>query len=299
MLSHPDGKNEYNRRINLALNFIENSYSENISLKDIADSAFFSVYHFHRIFSSFLGETPGDYLRRIRLEKAANLLNLQPDYSITRIAIETGFSSSAAFSRSFQNYFGISAKTFRKKKINQNPSYESKDNFNFQNINNNYYVKEIRQLPLLRLAYVRSMSGYGYGLEKVWNTLFSWAYPKGIINSTTRLFGIPLDDPEITDENRCRYFAAITIDENTIPSGQTELMVLEKGWYAEFLFSDKISEIKNFYKFVYGTWLPQSGYIPDDRPSLEEYPITNSKPSKTPIGERMFTFSFFLPIRPI
>ena len=49
-------KDEYIRRLNKALQFIEKNYSENILLEDIADSANFSSYHFHRIFSSMLGE---------------------------------------------------------------------------------------------------------------------------------------------------------------------------------------------------------------------------------------------------
>jgi AraC family transcriptional regulator len=114
-----NSRNEYIHRINRALQFIEKFYGDNIGLKDIADAAFFSKYHFHRIFSTILGEAPVEYLRRIRLEKAATFLHLYPNYSITRIALNTGFSSSSVFSRSFQNYFGTTPKEFRKRKRSQ------------------------------------------------------------------------------------------------------------------------------------------------------------------------------------
>jgi AraC family transcriptional regulator len=164
-------------------------------------------------------------------------------------------------------------------------------------IKKKYTLKRIRQLPSLRLAYVRSMSGYNSKITKAWNTLFTWAYPNEIIHFNTRLFGIPLDDPEITAKNKCRYFASLTIDQNITPSGPIELMVLDKGWYANFPFSGTKSEMSSFYQYVYGTWLPESGYIPDDRPILEEYPNTNAQPSKRSSQERIFTFTLLLPIR--
>jgi AraC family transcriptional regulator len=61
-----------------------------------------------------IGETPNVFVNRLRVEKAANMLQKNPLLSITDIAFDCGFSSSAAFARSFKQYFGISASKWRK-----------------------------------------------------------------------------------------------------------------------------------------------------------------------------------------
>lgn len=300
-------KDEYIRRLNKALRFIEKNYSENILLDDIAASASFSSYHFHRIFLSILGETPSEYLRRIRLEKAAVLLQLHPDYSINQIVHETGFSSSAVFSRAFQNRFSLSPRDYRKNIHNLKTNILLSDDTKLPNPSTikpvqspkQYELQEIRHLPTMYLAYVRSMNGYGSMIEKAWKTLFAWAYSNDIIDKHTKVYGIPLDDPDITPINKCRYFAALTVDKTIKLDSPVELMVLQKGKYAVFNYVGKLLGISSFYKFLYGTWLPESGYLPDDHPSLEEYPIKNSIAIDPVDKEKIFNFSMLLPIRPL
>ena len=71
-------RKEYARRINAALDFIDRNIGDDVSLAKLASVACFSPYHFHRIFSSFVGEPPAEYVRRLRLEKAAILLVERP-----------------------------------------------------------------------------------------------------------------------------------------------------------------------------------------------------------------------------
>jgi len=70
----PRTRKEYERRINAALDHIDRALGEDISLGKLATLACFSPFHFHRIFSAFVGEPPAEYVRRLRLEKAAILL---------------------------------------------------------------------------------------------------------------------------------------------------------------------------------------------------------------------------------
>ena len=98
---------EYVRRINLVIEYIEENLSQEISLDILAKKAFFSAFHFHRIFSACLGESPADYVRRARLERAANRLIHNHYESMTEIAFSSGFSSSSLFSRLFKQHFGI------------------------------------------------------------------------------------------------------------------------------------------------------------------------------------------------
>jgi AraC family transcriptional regulator len=288
-------RSEYQRRINLALQYIESSFAENIRLEDIASAAQFSPYHFHRLFTSLVGETPLDFLRRIRLEKAAALLTLRPEQPVTQIAFETGFSSPTVFARAFKIRFGVSARDFRKKTAPGKKQPVAPSSFTLQEKADLQMLEplEMRQIPALRLAYARNMKGYGVGIDAAWKKVFSWAFPRGYMKPGIHLYGIPLDDPDVTPVDRCRYFAAV-------PDGLVELWIQAAGWYAVFPFRGLMADFSSFYKRIYGAWLPNSGYLPDNRLSLEEYAFTPSTSgSPTNLSEHIFEFSLLLPVRQI
>jgi AraC family transcriptional regulator len=95
-------------RITKAVNFINENPSEDLSLQRLAGLANYSSFHFQKLFRSVIGETPKQYILRIRLETAAHEIVMFLQKSITEIAFDSGFSSSATFSRAFRSHFGIS-----------------------------------------------------------------------------------------------------------------------------------------------------------------------------------------------
>ena len=72
----------YNEKIHRAVDYIEQHLSEEITLEQLAAEACFSPFHFHRIFTAIIGETPRDFIERIKLEKAANKLCVLPHLPI-------------------------------------------------------------------------------------------------------------------------------------------------------------------------------------------------------------------------
>ncbi|MGB1258403.1 MAG: helix-turn-helix transcriptional regulator, partial [Thiolinea sp.] len=89
----------------MTLSYIEAYKHEKIRLSDVAKVSHFSEFHFHRIFSSVMGETLNDYIGRRRLECAVNMLVFDSGKSITEVALSNGFSSSANFSKAIKAYF--------------------------------------------------------------------------------------------------------------------------------------------------------------------------------------------------
>ena len=291
---------EYGRRLNASLQLMDTSYADQLTLDDVAATAHFSKYHFHRLFLATYGETPGEYLRRVRLEKAAQLLKMRFDYTITRIAMETGFSSPAVFSRAFRKHFGTTAKVYRQRsRTARNLADVGSARCRDRRFDESFAPTEIRRLERLHLVYVRSMAGYGPVVSKAWRTLFAWAYTKGLVVPGVRLFGIPLDDPEITPTQRCRYLSALTVAEPAEAEGRIERMTLESGWYAVFPFEDSPDGIGRLYERVYGAWLPRSGYQPDDRPTLEEYPAEYAQPGVSHESGPSLRFTLLFPVRPL
>lgn len=85
--------------------YIQQNYSNKLSVKSLADVANMSISHFERVFKEEIGKTPSEYVLYVRIEKAKKLLK-NDNKNITDIALECGFSSNAYFSSSFQKSVG-------------------------------------------------------------------------------------------------------------------------------------------------------------------------------------------------
>jgi AraC family transcriptional regulator len=117
---------EYKSRINRVFDYIDQNISEKFTLEELASVSNFSKFHFHRIFLGMTGETPFQFIHRIRLEKAAIFLSSNPKMTISEIADECGFSDQATFARSFKSYFKMPASEWRKNKNLYRQSNQSK-----------------------------------------------------------------------------------------------------------------------------------------------------------------------------
>lgn len=108
-----DSRSEYARRMHRVLEHIDRHLDQPLELDSLATVAHFSPFHFHRLFSAWMGETLGEYLRRRRLEMAALRLVSQPDVTVLHVALSVGFSSTEAFARAFKARFGSTPTSWR------------------------------------------------------------------------------------------------------------------------------------------------------------------------------------------
>src|SRR6202789_2681822 len=109
----PQANAEYTQRIDRVIDYIRENLDRPVKLSHLAKVACFSEFHFHRIFGAVSGETLNNFTTRLRLEKAARLLRYSSQ-SVTDIALDCGFSSSATFSRAFRSGYDTSPSQFRK-----------------------------------------------------------------------------------------------------------------------------------------------------------------------------------------
>ena len=91
--------------------FIENEFSKNISLDDIASEAFFSKFHFIRLFKNHYGITPYQYLKEIRIAKAKSLL--RAGMTAREVCNSVGFDSITSFTGLFKRITGLSPVAFQ------------------------------------------------------------------------------------------------------------------------------------------------------------------------------------------
>jgi AraC-like DNA-binding protein len=100
------------RRIVQAKLFIDNNYADKIDLNGISDEAYFSKFHFIRLFKSAYGKTPHQYLKYVRIEKAKELL--KNNNTVSEACFLVGFDSLSSFSGLFSKVVGKSPSAYLK-----------------------------------------------------------------------------------------------------------------------------------------------------------------------------------------
>lgn len=292
---------EYIARINRVLDYIDTHLSEEMTLEELASVACFSKSHFHRVFQGVVGETLFQFIQRLRIEKAAQMLQAKKRMSVTEIFYECGFTNHAAFSRAFKQSFGMSPSAWRALAIDksnisttlsndciQQRSYSKahallhdytsfsgrtqKGSDAMQAVQGKVRVQEWKDTTV---AYVRHIGPY-VGDSALFETLFKkicgWAGTRGLLNKDTEFLVIYHDDLAITDEDKLRISVCVTVPDNTEVSGEIGKTVIPKGTYAMARFTIKSSEFSEAWQWVYSTWLPSSGYQSGDNPCFELYP---------------------------
>ncbi|MEM9830367.1 MAG: AraC family transcriptional regulator [Bacteroidota bacterium] len=268
----------YKKRIEWVIEHINNHLGESLALDDLARVACFSPYHFHRIFVAITGETVHNFTNRLRVEKAARLLKYSQQ-SILSVALDAGFSSSATFSRSFKNYFGITPKEFRKRgdlvnskickdlyPINQHLA--PVDPRHLESV----FPIEIKKLSKRRVAYIRVVNSFQEGVVlDAYQQMITWATELGIYNSQT-IFGMSLDDLTVTPKDKYRYEVCLTIpDSLKVDHDVISVMHIPQCRYATTVVSGDINQVATAYDYLYNHWLVNSSYEPEHQHTLEVF----------------------------
>ncbi len=100
-------------RLEQVFQFVEENYTREITLAEVAGAANFSMYHFSRFFKETTGMTFVQYLNNYRISKAIHYLN-STNQPITEIAFLAGFESIKTFNRVFKNLKGCSPTGYKK-----------------------------------------------------------------------------------------------------------------------------------------------------------------------------------------
>ncbi len=100
-------------RLNRLREYVEQSYSEPISLKKAASIAALESSYFSSYFRAKVGITFTDWLRQVRIRKAMKLMKAS-DFSITEVAFKVGFGDLRTFERAFKQYTRRTPKEFKK-----------------------------------------------------------------------------------------------------------------------------------------------------------------------------------------
>ena len=269
-------RDDYRERMLRVLVHIQRNLDDELQLEDLASLACFSPFHFHRVFRGMVGEPVGQHVRRLRLERAASRLK-HTSHGILDIALEAGYESHAAFTRSFRDTFGASPSDFREAsnlayRLESASRVHFGDESRFEPIRSEDppMTVEIRSLEPTRIAFLRHVGPYDQ-VAGTWEQLTDWVGRECLFGADVRFFGMCWDDPEVTPAEKIRYDACVTIGDEVEPEGEIGVSQLEGGRYAVALHEGPYDRLNETYATLLGDWFPGHGHDPGEPPSLEFY----------------------------
>lgn len=264
---------DYKNRINRVFEFIDENLESDLSLNAVSEIAFFSPFHFHRVFKFVTGETLNEYVTRRRIEKSALDL-LHKNITTTTIAHKYGFSDNSSYSRTFKKYFGVSPTVFKKQNPNRHSKIRQLKSKNGQEypdyekyiciINNlKQWTKmnakiEIKETPDLHLAGVTHVGVNG--IENAFEKLMKWAIPKGLLKNTEAKMGrIFYDSFKVTAPDKVRMSIFLTTYEPFETENEINKLMINKGKCIVGRFEITPNEFEKSWTSLF-IWMNENGY---------------------------------------
>lgn len=255
-----------------------------INIDEMAETFDIDKFYLHKIFKNIFGRNIYESIKAIRLQKASNLLITNRHSTISQVANACGYSSQTSFIRAFKERFGMTPGNWRKggylhysgTLLQDSPSRRL-----------NISEPEIIKQPSLYAFYIRD-NGYGVHIKRSWQKLQTLIYTLNL--KQYRLISLFHDNPAITALERCQHVSALSIEKHKENINLPQFKI-EGGVYARFHVRGKREDLLPFIRWVYHTWLPQSGYETTTKPPYAIY-HTNHHLSK----DESFNMDFYLSI---
>lgn len=216
---------------------IETSMDMNPNVLQLAEQTGLSPWHFQKLFKGLVGDSLGAYVRGRKLTKAADLLK-HSQLGILDIALEVGFNSHEAFSRSFKQQFEISPSDFRESEIKLNLKQKPKLTDELLN----FFVSRINKKPEIMQLAQRKIIGYTQEIDSPfvdkihcstiaspWMSLLQRIPELGLNMSQVQLHGITMSDSGNYTEDTLTYMAGVLVEnEFQTPADLHELILPEQ-----------------------------------------------------------------------
>jgi len=257
-------------RYQLLLEYLDDHVGDNLTPEKIESVCFYSYRNINRIFQTLNSETIGQYVKRLRIEKAAEYLKYS-ESSVADIACSVGFSDTASFSKAFKKMLGTSPSIYRetvtiKREMNNDYRTERK----FEPIA--FELVERAELDVLYSQYRGSYENIA-AMNELWERQIVHALKNNLLTPDTIYLAEILDDNEITSRLNCRYNAVISVDRNTenLEQGAFRRKTMSGGTYAKFVHRGSHATCKDTYDQIYGQWIKYVGLEFADKATIEEY----------------------------
>ncbi|MEM8909370.1 MAG: AraC family transcriptional regulator [Bacteroidota bacterium] len=268
------------------LSFIDENFKENINIEKVEAVCNYSYRNINRIFEALHHETIGKYIKRLRLEKAAQYLKYS-NMAVAEIGFEVGFEERAAFSKAFKNKYGCSPSAFR----TSSESIRSIIQEALHPQENGARQKlqfEIEYLPDFEFFFLEYRGDYEAvsDIEAAWEPLIGYTIEKELVAEDSIFMAEILDDAEISDKINLRYHLGCILKHplTFTPDGLFRTKFHRRQKYAKFTHLGTHESCIEFYKELYAFWMLDVDLELVDRPTLEWYP---NQEASTPPDEML------------
>lgn len=259
----------YIERVQKTIDFIEENLDSDFTLEQLAAIAYCSKFHYHRSFQAMVGEPVMEYIRKRRVTSAANEI-LSTNRKLIDIAYDSGFHSQVDFTRTFKRIYGITPIECRKKvravelyeKVNLPGRSFSKEKCSYLN-GPAIIEKEGFSVvgTVMKASFEENISGLI--IQEQWkNFRTKMDSISGVVNPNAA-YGISFEGRYRKHFN---YMVCVEVaDFKDIPAGMYQRNIPDCK-YAVFNFramKEGFAITDEFFKaldFIYGQWLPESGY---------------------------------------
>lgn len=255
-------------------NKMESQLEDTIGLNQIAFFTGYSDWHFHRLFKSIQGENVKQYIRRLRLEKAAYELKIT-NFPILEIAIEAGFSSHESFSKAFKRVIGSTPSEFR----NQFQKKKNSSNKNYQKIPEGIskFGFQIKTIEAFNIVYVRHIGSYeelpgplpkSKEVISIQSLMKHW----DLLNSNHKWIGISQDDPDISPQGKIRFDIGITVGSlrKPLPEG-FGIQTIPQGKYLQIRYQGCYQNLPQIYHWILNEYVKTTPLVLKNQPPWECY----------------------------
>ena len=258
-----------------AIDFMEDHLLEDITIKEIANAAHTSSFHFQRIFNLLTDTTVAGYLRRRRLTLAAQELR-KGERKIIDLAYKYGYETPESFSRAFRKQHGISPREARGYSGKMTAYNRLVIQVNLKGADPMQY--EVVEKDAFQVVGVKEefscVNGENLkGIPQMWGKVNSegtdqklWKQNNGPVKG---LLGICVDKNDVK-ENHMDYWIAAAHEGGGV-EGFDALDVPRAKWAIFGVHGAMPHAMQNTWKKIYSEWFPSSGYENAGGPELEVY----------------------------
>nr|WP_321378673.1 AraC family transcriptional regulator [uncultured Bacteroides sp.] len=258
-------REEYLKRVNVVVDYINNHLDEELDLQKLAEMSNLSTYHFHRIMKAFLGETLGAYIIRVRLETAVRLLRYT-DLPVEQIAYSVGYEMPSSLSKSFKQFYDITPLEYRNNKnfvimkpVQLNPDLKLKS-------------PKVIDIETKTAIYIRLTGAYSeLDFCGAWGKLWAYVKENKLFSAGIEHISIYHDDPKVTNSEKLRTDVCLVLPKPAEPKGEIGVKEIAGGKYAVFSYQGPYTNLGIVYDTIFAQWLPDSGYELRNAPLYEKY----------------------------
>ena len=214
---------------------------------ELAEYSGYSLYHFCHLFSAHFGISVGEYIKRKKLEKAAE--NIAGGMSITETALRAGYDTPSGFAKAFRKEFGTNASEYRRNLVKEdekmNPEIIKKEAFSAVG----YCIIPPEEIPADEHgAYWKNIDftrypAYPEELEDC-GEVAAWIHPEEKSGELSYFFGFETECTSVPE-------GFITIE---VPAAKYAVFESSVSVFSENL----PEELNKLWKNIFDEWLPRS-----------------------------------------